>query len=217
MIYYRKFTLAFVFFFLTAQVKFILADQTHDKIIPKLERAIYNFHEIEPGVYRSGRLPQESYPYLQKLGIKTVVNFIDRKEEVEEENENLSEFGIKMISIPWNGFDYPKDKDVDKFLEIMRDPKERPILVHCKRGAERTGLMIGCWRIAQKKWRAGEAYQEMKASRFRAFWYGHLKKYLDQFANRYGQTVPNSNNILEKAKTNFLYALYRIHKLNPSN
>ena len=215
--YYRKFTIPFVFFFLALPAFSAQAAQNTENAAAKLERAIFNFHQIEPGIYRSGRLHADTYPYLKQLGIKTAVNFIDHKRESLEEKEGLASFGIDTVWIPWNGFDYPKDQDVEKFLSVMRDPARRPILIHCKRGAERTGIMTACWRVAEKGWSADQAFDEMKRNRFRAFWYGHLKKYLYDFAKRYGQKAEDSNNIWEKAKTNFLYGVYRLRKLNPFN
>lgn len=213
--YYMKIPFAFAIFFLIQPMESKALDQTQSEVLPKLERAIFNFHEVEPGFYRSGQLPVEAYPYLKKLGIKTVVNFIHQKKEAAEEKEGLASFGIDTIWIPWSGFDFPKDEDVEKFLSATRDTPKRPILVHCRRGAERTGLMVACWRIAEKGWSAEQAFQEMKVNRFRWFLYGHLKKYVYDFAKRYGQKAEYSNTIWEESRTKLFYAFYRLRKLNP--
>jgi len=211
--HYKNFARTWVLFFICFRVMALFADTSQETKIAQLERAIFNFQEIEPGIYRSGRLPRETYPYLKKAGITTIINFIDKKKEAEKEKSELAHLGIKTVSIPWNGFDYPKDQDVDTFLNVMKDPANRPVLVHCKRGAERTGLMIACWRIAEQGWKVEDAYQEMVRNRFRWFWYGHLKKYLYEFAKRHGQKPAKSTNIWGRLKTNVLYGIYRFRKL----
>jgi protein-tyrosine phosphatase len=179
----------------------------------RLAQAIFNFHEVAPGVYRSGRIPEETYPYLSSLGIKTVINFIYQKRESARENLALKELGIETVWIPWNGFDNPKDEHVKQFLDVMRDESKRPVLIHCKRGAERTGVMVACWRIAEEGWTAERAYKEMLANKFRPFRYGHLKKYVFEFAKRYGQTANYTNNIWERLKTGTLYGIYRLWRV----
>ena len=214
-LHYKNFAPVLVFFFMALTLKPAFSSAADSELTSKLECSIFNFHEIEPGFYRSGRIPPENCPDLKAFGIKTVINFIDRKKESSEEEARLHALGIETVWIPWNGFDYPKDEYVEKFLQTVRDSYKRPILVHCKRGAERTGLMIACWRIAEKGWAADQALEEMRKLKFREFWYGHLKKYIYNFAKRYGQTANYSNNIFTRMKTNLLYAVYRVRKLNP--
>ena len=211
--HYKKSASGLVLLFMLAASKLVYAGDSQNQVSAELKRAIVNFDEIEPGFYRSGWLPAETYPYLKQAGIKTIVNFIDRKDQIREEKEALASLGIETISIPWNGFDYPKDEDVQKFLQITRDRTKRPLLVHCRRGAERTGVMVACWRIAEKDWRVEKAYQEMTDHGFQWFWYGHLKKYLYNFAKPYGHQENYSNNILTRLKTNALYGIYRVRKL----
>lgn len=216
--YYKKirFTWAVIFAALALSLGQISysADRTMDTT-ETLRNTVFNFNEIEPGFFRSGRLPEESYPELKKLGIKTVVNLIDKEKECCDELAGLKEYGIQTIRIPWNGFDRPKDEDVQKFIEVAKNPQNRPLLVHCKRGAERTGVMIACWRIAEKGWTFEQAHEEMKQMKFRWFWYGHLSDYVYEFAKRYGQAGEKSNNIWRDAKNQTLYFLYKTRKLVP--
>ena len=42
----------------------------------------------------------------------------------------------------------------------MEDPAYTPVLVHCRRGADRVGLLIACYRIAHDHWTNEEALAE---------------------------------------------------------
>ena len=56
---------------------------------------------------------------------------------------------------------HPEDENVVKFLQVLRDPKNRPVFVHCQHGADRTGLMVAIYRIAVQGWSRQDAIQEM--------------------------------------------------------
>jgi len=183
----------------------------------KLKDVVIHFDRVAPGIYRSGAIYEDEGPLLKSLGIKTVINLIDDAKRVKLEGKFLRVFGIEMFSIPWNGFDKPKDEVIDKALALLNTQELRPILIHCVRGSERAGLTVACWRVQHDGWTADQAYQEMKKYDFRAFWHGHLQEYLYQFAARHNQAEVSSGNWAEKAKTNVLYFFYRFRKLVPSS
>lgn len=56
---------------------------------------------------------------------------------------------------------HPEDEDVRRFLKLVRDPDRRPIVVHCKHGADRTGMMLAIYRIVEQGWSKDEAIREM--------------------------------------------------------
>ena len=186
-----------------------------EEVLERLKRSVPRFAEVAPGIYRSGRPHEEDAPLLKDLGIKTVVNLDDEGKYVQREEQFLKLFGIYTIRIPWDGLDYPKDEVIEKSLTLLNTQALKPILIHCERGSERTGLTIACWRIGQEKWDAKRAYEEMKTYEFRTFWYGHLKKYLFRYARRHGDPEARRGNMFEWMKTNVLYFFYRFRKLNP--
>lgn len=186
-----------------------------EAVLEKLKRTTVNFHEVIRGVYRSGLIPEEAAPLLKELGIKTVLSFDNNRKRAEREKERLERLGINVILIPWSGWDEPEDEAIAHILRLMESHELRPILVHCKQGQERTGVVVACWRMAQEKWSADEAYREMKTYGFRSFRYGHLKKYVYHFARRQGNQNAEIENVWERMKTNVLYFFYRLRKLNP--
>ncbi|MBI4358492.1 MAG: dual specificity protein phosphatase family protein [Candidatus Omnitrophica bacterium] len=192
-----------------------LAFSQEETALEELKEKAVNFHEAAPGVYRSGLISEEASPYLKELGIKTVVSFDNNKHRAKAEEERLRRLGIDLIPIPWSGWDYPDDEVISKVIELIESPERRPILVHCKHGQERTGVVIASWRIAKQGWQAEKAYQEMKAHGFRPFQYGHLKEYVYDFARRHGHEDAKIENKWERTKTQILSFLYQMRKANP--
>lgn len=183
--------------------------------LEKLKRTAFNFHQVASGIYRSGLISKEAVPAFKELGIKTVITFDNDLKRVEKEKEFLKGSGIELISIPWSGWDNPEDETISKTLSLIESPERKPLLVHCKQGQERTGVVIACWRIAHQDWSIGEAYREMRAHGFRPFQYGHLKKYVYEFARRRGDQSAEINSPAERMKTDILSFFYRLRKLNP--
>ncbi len=50
---------------------------------------------------------------------------------------------------------------MERFLTILRDPANHPLLVHCRNGVDRTGYMLGIYRIDEHGWSADRAAREM--------------------------------------------------------
>jgi protein tyrosine/serine phosphatase len=44
----------------------------------------------------------------------------------------------------------------------MEDPADGPVFVHCRRGADRTGTVIACYRIAHDGWQNLKALDEAR-------------------------------------------------------
>lgn len=188
------------------------SDKKDNAFFEKLSQTAYNFRQVNTNLYRSGLISKESIPYLKELGIKTVVTFDNRLARVEEEQKFLEQTGIRFISIPWSGWDKPDDRTIRRIQDLMNDPANQPVLVHCKHGQERTGVVVATWRIAHEGWNFERAFNEMKACGFRSFQYGHLKNYVSEFSEKQsGQKAALSS--WERWKTEVLSFFYRLRKL----
>jgi len=186
-----------------------------EAVLGELKKLVVHFDQVTPDVYRSGLIPEEAAPLLKELGVKTVINFDNDDERAQKEAAYLKLFGIYTVWIPWSGWDRPRDQDVEKFLSLMREPRLKPVLVHCKRGSERTGVGIAVWRISEFNWTAAQAYDEMKHYTYRRFLQGHLKRYVYEFARKHGESTARITNGFEQMKTSLFYFFFQLRKLNP--
>jgi tyrosine-protein phosphatase SIW14 len=187
---------------------------TKETALKQLEKSVIHFAEIEPGVYRSGLIPEAAAPLLEELGVKTVINFDNLEERARKEAAHLKLFGIYTVWMPWSGWGDPSTEEVDKFLSLMKTPDLRPIWIHCKRGSERTGTMMAIWRI-DSGWPVEKAYQEMRKFEYRRFFQGHLKRYVYRYAREHGQPDAEIKNRFEHLKTNFFSGIFQMRKWNP--
>jgi protein tyrosine phosphatase (PTP) superfamily phosphohydrolase (DUF442 family) len=139
-----------------------------------------NFGEVTEHLYRGGQPTSAGLEKLKELGIEIIVNFRDEPQKIESERQRVQRLGMRYVSIPWRGKDDPNDSQVAAFLHLLRENAGEKVFVHCRRGSERTGVMVAAFRISEQGWTSAQALQEMEAFGFRGFWFRHLKKYVKQ-------------------------------------
>jgi len=124
--------------------------------------SIANFHQVNERVYRGGQPLPEAWPSLAKLGVKTVID-LRREDEhsTAAEADAVAAAGMKYINVPMKGVVAPTDEQVAKVLAALSS--DEPVFIHCKRGADRTGAVIACYRIAHDRWERQRALQEAKS------------------------------------------------------
>lgn len=58
----------------------------------------------------------------------------------------------------------PIDDDIRKAFSVLFDASQAPVFVHCREGKDRTGMIIGCYRIAHGQWTNRRALAEAKCT-----------------------------------------------------
>ncbi len=127
---------------------------------------VRNFGQVTPTLYRGGQANEEGWDNLAKMGVQIVVDFRVTREG--HEREQVTKAGMEFISIPWECF-HPKDDDVVRFLEVLRENPGKKVFVHCYTGDDRTGLEIAAYRMAEQGWTSKQARTEMEAFGFNFF------------------------------------------------
>ncbi|MFC1765677.1 tyrosine-protein phosphatase [Planctomycetota bacterium] len=121
------------------------------------------FIAVVPGeIYRSGKPDLEDIPKLvQKYGIKTVVNLRGhRAPGVAEETEVVTGLGIAIEHVDLSAYRLMRSDRLLKLIRIL-ETAERPLLIHCNHGVDRSGTAsaIAAWLVggmpyASAKWHA---------------------------------------------------------------
>jgi protein tyrosine/serine phosphatase len=130
-----------------------------------------NFRVVKDGVlYRSGQM---SLPALRRAihdyGIRTIVCLREGNRPVDAaEEEYCVKEELNYIRIPplhWEGLDgiAPVDEGIRTFLDVMRDPRNHPVLIHCFAGVHRTGGYVAVYRMEMEGWDNDRAIAEVKA------------------------------------------------------
>jgi tyrosine-protein phosphatase SIW14 len=94
------------------------------------------------------------------MGVKTVVDLRREPNLIQEEGSRAEAAGLVYYSFPMLGEGTPTDEEMSKILAALDDKANWPVFVHCKRGADRTGTVIACYRIAHDRWQPEQALTE---------------------------------------------------------
>lgn len=120
------------------------------------------FVVVQPGVlYRSNLLSNAQFEeVITRYHIKTVYSLsFTRSNEVQGVCDRL---GVKRYFhyMPGNGAG--PDEPYLRFLEVVQNPANRPVLVHCSAGVQRTGGAVALFRVVEQGWTLERALAEMK-------------------------------------------------------
>ena len=117
-----------------------------------------NFHQVDEHVYRGAQPHGEGFGGLAKFGIRTVIDLRGEKSE----QTAVERAGMRYVRLPWSGYKAPADAQIAAVLALLNDTNAWPVFVHCRRGADRTGTAIACYRIEHDHWTNQQALAEAR-------------------------------------------------------
>ncbi len=129
-----------------------------------------NFRAVRPGVlYRSGQMTREGLQrVLHDYQIKTVINLRDGQKAVDRDEEEFCKSEdvrfVRIMPSRWgdDGGSVPVEAGVRRFRDVLADPNNYPVLVHCYAGIHRAGSYSAIYRMEFEHWTNAEAIAEMK-------------------------------------------------------
>jgi tyrosine-protein phosphatase SIW14 len=165
-----------------------------------------NFHVVREGVlYRSGQISLDGLRQIvYDHQIKTVITLRDAPRPGDpppdlgdEEWCNKEQLNfVRITPRAWEAADgsAPAAKGVAVFLEVMKNPDNYPVLIHCLAGKHRTGAYCAVFRIEHDKWTNQQAIDELKL-----YGYDNVQEHLDllSYLEGYRPTWKQDQNPLE--------------------
>lgn len=131
--------------------------------------AYNNRHKVSPDVWRSAQPAPHHVRWAARRGIKTVVNLRGEQSFGTRwlEQRACAANGIKLLDLPLGSREAPSRQQLHAIKDLL-GRVEFPILVHCKSGADRAGLMSVMVRHVHDG-------QNIDAARHQLSWrYGHI-------------------------------------------
>ena len=116
----------------------------------------YNLYKVDDFVYRSEQPTPEGMKALDSMGIKSILslrNILSDKSAAKGTKLTLCQYRINTWTISY--------QEVVASLRILIDV-DKPVLVHCKHGSDRTGCVIAAYRMAVQGWTKEDAIKEFR-------------------------------------------------------
>jgi protein tyrosine/serine phosphatase len=170
-------------------------------------RVVYSrskrLREVTPGVlYRSGQMTAEGFTdAVARLHLRTIVNLQDEYPDPDvsncligcgtiKESELCRQLGVRYVHIapdliPRRQVPAQRPKAIDRLLALLDDPTNYPVLIHCRAGLHRTGVMTAVYRMEYEGWSPREAIRELKANGFGDYACTAANDYITQYVLTY--------------------------------
>ncbi len=135
-------------------------------------RFVYsNSHEIAPGVWRSSQPAPYQIRQFKRKGVRTVINLRGPRDcgSYRLERAACRHQGIHFVDFQMVSRGAPKKDVIHAAARLFREI-EYPVLMHCKSGADRVGLMSALYMILKEGRPAEDALSQLSIR------YGHFKE-----------------------------------------
>lgn len=104
-----------------------------------------NFHTVIPGEFYRSAQPSASQleNYADRFGIKTVINLRGKDDKAAWYNEEIAaakRLGIQHVDFKMSASTMVTHDVAQQLVEVMKSAP-KPILIHCKAGADRSGIV----------------------------------------------------------------------------
>jgi protein tyrosine phosphatase (PTP) superfamily phosphohydrolase (DUF442 family) len=141
---------------------------------------IANFAEVTPGLFRGAQPSETALVDLSRAGVKSIIDLRKSGTGTIKEKALAQRLGMNYFHIPM-GYLGPPPHKVIKFLKLVLNEDNRPVFVHCRQGADRTGTMIAVYRMVVQGWSLNQVYPEMHHHHFKP-WLVALKRTVENYS-----------------------------------
>jgi len=152
--------------------------------------------------YRSGEMTAPGFrEAVARLKIRTIVNLQDEYPDPVlpegyfygghiRESELCRQMGVRYVYIPPDLIPRRlvpvlRPAALDRFLKLLDDPSVYPVLIHCRAGLHRTGVMTAVYRMEHCGWTPHQAIEEMKWNGFGEWPCTDANDYITQYILTY--------------------------------
>jgi tyrosine-protein phosphatase SIW14 len=123
---------------------------------------VRSFEKVNEQVYRGGDPTAVGLTELGAMGIKVDLDLREASDATKVEKEQAEKLGMKYVNIPMKPFSAPANDAMEHALVLLGQPRPGPVFVHCRRGKDRTGVVIACYRIQHDGWSNQQALEEAR-------------------------------------------------------
>ena len=143
-----------------------------------IDSDIGNFYKVSDDLYRSTKPCGIGMKELEKIGIKSIINL----EEYHSDDAAAKGTSLKLYTYKMEAGDIKANKiegDMRNVLNLIRKA-EKPVLVHCYHGSDRTGAVVAMYQMVILKKPQHDVIDEFLNGGYgyHEFWYPEILYFL---------------------------------------
>ncbi|MEL6682465.1 MAG: tyrosine-protein phosphatase [Pseudomonadota bacterium] len=151
----------------------------------------HNLEEFAPGAWRSNQPDTKRFEAYAAMGISTILNLrgVAKQPHYLFEVEACEKLGLTLVNSQMAARRAPTKRELNNLLKAFSEI-ERPFLLHCKSGADRTGLAAALYLMIYEGKSLADAKKQL------SFRYLHIRRsntgILDHFLDMYAASAAES-------------------------
>lgn len=123
---------------------------------------VRNFGKVNDHIYRGAEPSLVGLQELGAMGVKLVIDLREPGEGTEFEKQEAGKLKMKYVNVPFPPLSAPTKEEVDNVLSLLLHDDLGTVFIHCRRGKDRTGTVIACYRIQHDHWNNQQALREAR-------------------------------------------------------
>ena len=157
---------------------------------PELPR----FQQVNERLYRSAQPHKGGIKRLQELGITTIINLRGESARTRAQEAEARALGMNYFTLSLPNWGRPTDARIARILEVINAPESGRVLIHCRSGVDRTGMIVALNRMQNEGWTSADALAEAERNGMR-----RIQFWMRDYTADYGARV-------EQSKTHMAHA-----------
>ena len=147
------------------------------------------FQQVNERLFRSGQPRDGSLTRLRELGIDTIINLRGASKRTRAEEAEARSLGFNYFNVGLPNWGRPQDARVERILALIAAPENGRVLVHCRSGVDRTGMIVAIYRMTHDGWNSQEALAEADRYGMRRtqFW---MRDYVEDYGDHVVKVGP---------------------------
>lgn len=113
-----------------------------------------NFHRVSDVLLRSAQPDAAQLRVVERMGVRSVLTLREYHDDIDEAKGT----SLKLLRVPLDAGKLDA-AGLKRGYEALRDA-EKPVLVHCWHGSDRTGAVVAVWRMVEDGWPREAAIDE---------------------------------------------------------
>lgn len=148
-----------------------------------------NLYQVSDSLYRSEQPSRKGFGELDKLGIKTVLNF----RRLWKDDRKARDTDMELVWMPLRAGELTESELLAALTAIKN--AEKPVLIHCWHGSDRTGAISAAYRIVFEGWSKARAIEELRieALGYHEDWYPNVIDLINDLDAQSFRTALNIN------------------------
>ena len=149
------------------------------------------FQQVNERLFRSGQPGDGGLTRLRELGINTIINLRGASKRTRAQEAEARALGFNYFNVALPNWGRPQETRVERILALIAAPENGRVLVHCRSGVDRTGMIVALYRITHDGWSSHDALAEADRDGMRRtqFW---MRDYVEDYGDRVVKVGPET-------------------------